>query len=44
MNVVYKSEMFHCREHLAKYIENLGYGGYLPVKVPAVDIYGKGIC
>jgi hypothetical protein len=35
--------MLHRREHLAKRTGNLSHGGYLPVEVPAVDIYGKGI-
>jgi hypothetical protein len=43
MNFVRKSEVLHCGEHLAKRIENLGHGGYLPVEVPAADNYGKGI-
>src|SRR6266567_9197749 len=43
MNFVRKSEMLHHGEYLAKRIENLGHRGYLPVEVPAVDIYGKGI-
>jgi hypothetical protein len=43
MKTVYKSEMLHHGEDLAKRIENLGNGGYLPVEVPAVDIYGEGI-
>src|SRR6266849_679125 len=43
MNSVRKSEMLHRGEYLAKCIENLSHGGYLPVEVPAVDIYGKGI-
>src|ERR1700733_6944586 len=34
--------MFHRRERLAKRIENLSHGGYLPVEVPAADMYGKG--
>src|SRR6266436_5290036 len=42
MYSVSKSEMFHRREYLAERIENLGHGRYLPVEVPAVDIYGKG--
>src|SRR6267154_3283010 len=35
--------MLHRGEYLTKRIENLGHGGYLPVELPAVDIYGKGI-
>src|SRR6267154_4566990 len=42
MNFELKSEMLHRGKYLAKRIENLGHGGYLPVEVPAVDIYGKG--
>ena len=43
MNIVHKSEMLHRGEYLAKRIEDLGHGGYLPVEVPAVDNYGKDI-
>src|SRR6266699_1909889 len=43
MIFVRKSEMIHRGEYLAKHIEYLGHGGYLPVEVPAVDIHGKGI-
>ena len=43
MNFVFKSEMLHRREHLAERIGNLCHGRYLPVEVPAVDPYGKGI-
>ena len=42
MNFVRKSEMLHRGEYLAKRLENLSHGGYLPVEVPAVDNYGKG--
>src|SRR6266576_1589377 len=35
--------MLHRGEYLAKRIRNLSHGGYLPVEVPGVDIYGKGI-
>jgi hypothetical protein len=35
--------MFYSGEQWAKRVGNLGHGGYLPVEVPAVDIYGKGI-
>ena len=48
MIFVRKGEMLHRREYWVttsnlKRIENLGHGGYLPVEVPAVDIYGEGI-
>jgi hypothetical protein len=33
--------MLHRREHLTERIANLCYGRYLPVKVPAVESYGK---
>ena len=42
MNSVRKSEILHRGEYLAKLIENLGHGGYLPVEVAAPDTYGKG--
>jgi hypothetical protein len=43
MYLVYESEIFHHGESLTKRIENLSHGRYLPVKVPAVDTYVKGI-
>jgi hypothetical protein len=43
MYLVHESEMLHRREHLAKRIENLSHGRYLPVKVPTVDTYVKGM-
>jgi hypothetical protein len=43
MYVVFESEMLHRREYLTKRIENLCHGKHLPVEVPAVDNYGKGI-
>jgi hypothetical protein len=44
MYFVYEGKMLHRRESLAKRIENLRHGRYLPVKVPTVDTYVKGIC
>src|SRR5580658_2041814 len=38
-----KIEVLHHREHLAKPIENLCHGRYLPVEVPAINRYNKGI-
>src|SRR6266403_1676318 len=35
--------MLHRREYLARRIENLCHGTYLPVQVPAVDDHGKGV-
>jgi hypothetical protein len=43
MYTVFEGEMLHHRRYLAERIENLSHGRYLPVKVPAVDIYRKGI-
>src|SRR6266566_2140295 len=43
MYLVYESEMLNRREHLAKRIENLSHGRYLPVKAPTVDTYVKAI-
>jgi hypothetical protein len=34
---VFKSEVLHCREHWADYIEYLCHGRYLPVEVTAVN-------
>jgi len=42
--LVFKSEMLHLRENLAEKFEKLCRKRYLPVKVPAIDIYSKGIC
>jgi hypothetical protein len=42
MFLVFKSEIFHRREHLAERMENLCHGRYLPVDVRAADTYGKG--
>src|ERR1700674_877731 len=41
MYLVYESEMLHRGKYLAKRIENLSHGRYLPVKVPTVDTYVK---
>src|SRR6267154_709520 len=41
MYLVYKSEVLHRREHLAKRIGNLCHGRYLPVEVPAINPYSK---
>ena len=38
---VFKSEILHRREHLTERIDNLCHGRYLPVEVPAEDIYAK---
>jgi hypothetical protein len=38
---MFNSEAFHCRECLAKCIENLCHRRYLPVKVPAFNRYIK---
>src|SRR6266576_1789192 len=43
MIIVRKSEMIHHGEYLAKRIEYLDHGGYLPVEMPTVDNHGKGI-
>src|SRR5258707_2175594 len=43
MYLVFESEMLHRRESLTKRMENLGHGRYLPVEVPAVDTYVKGM-
>jgi hypothetical protein len=43
MFLVFKGEMLHRGEHLAKRIENLCDGRNLPVEVPAEDIYIKGM-
>src|SRR6266436_9915755 len=42
MDFVRKCEMLHSVEYLAKRIKDLSHGGYLPVEVPAVDLYVKG--
>ena len=42
MSLVFKSEMFHHREQMAKRIEDLCHGRYLPIEVPAEDIYDEG--
>ena len=42
MYLVFKSEMLHRREQMAERIENLCHGRYLPIEVPAGDIYNEG--
>src|SRR6267154_927779 len=44
MDLVSKSEVLHCSENLAKRIADLCRGRYLPVKVPGINPYNKGIC
>ena len=39
MYFVFESEMFQSRQYLTEQIEKLDHRGYLPVEVPAVDIY-----
>src|ERR1700679_1771493 len=41
MYLVFKSEVLHRREHLAKRTGNLCHGRNLPVEVPAVNPYKK---
>jgi len=43
MDLVYKREVLHRREHLDKRIGNLCHGRYLPVEVPTIDRYTKRI-
>src|SRR5713101_6960718 len=43
MYLVQKVEALHRGEHLAKHVANLCRGGYLPVEVPAINPYKKGI-
>jgi hypothetical protein len=43
MYLVFESEVLYRREYLTERIENLSHGRYLPVEVPAADMYGKGI-
>src|SRR6266849_1788081 len=43
MYLVYESEVLHRGEYLAKRIKNVSHGRHLPVKVPTVDAYVKGI-
>src|SRR6266852_6816097 len=43
MYLVEKNEALHRGEHLAKRVANLCRGGYLPVEVPAINPYKKGI-
>src|SRR6267154_4494534 len=43
MDIVFKSEVLHCSENLAKCIANLCCGRYLPVKVRGINPYRKGI-
>ena len=40
---MFESEVFHCREHLPKGVQNLGCTRDLRVVIPAVDSNGKGI-
>ena len=42
MYLMFKSEMLHRREQMAERIENLCHGRYLPIEVPAEDIYEEG--
>ena len=43
MHFMFKSELLHWREHLAKRIANLCYGRYLRVELPAINRYEKGV-
>src|SRR5580698_5889203 len=43
MYIVFKSEVLHRRKYLAQRIGNLCHGRYLPVAVPAINCYIKGI-
>jgi hypothetical protein len=43
MELVFKSEVLHRREDMPKLIGNLCHGRYLPVEVPAINLYSKGI-
>jgi hypothetical protein len=43
IELAFKSEVLHRREHLAKSIGNVCRGRYLPVVVPAIYPYTKGI-
>jgi hypothetical protein len=39
MYLVFESEVFQSRQYLTERIGKLDHRGYLPVEVPAVDIY-----
>jgi hypothetical protein len=43
MYLVFKSQVPHRRECLAKRIGNLFHGRYLPVEVPAINPYKRGL-